>query len=50
MMTTNKKVELLPRQVAIMYDEQSKLMEWVLENLERRIWMCTRGEKIYKKG
>jgi hypothetical protein len=49
-MTPNERASLLPRHLAILYDDQRRMMEWVSDRLERRIWIYARVEKIYKFG
>jgi hypothetical protein len=49
-MTPNEKADLLPQNLAILYDERHRMMEWVSDKLERRIWIYARGKKIYKRG
>ena len=42
----DEKAGLLPRNVSILYDERCKIIDWVLEKLEIRIWIYS-GGKIY---
>jgi hypothetical protein len=49
-MMPNEKAKLLPRHLRILYEKQQRMMEWVSDKLERRIWIYARGEKIYKRG
>jgi hypothetical protein len=49
-MSPDEKADLLPKQLAILYEERRHMMDWVLGRLERRIWKYARGEKMYKKG
>jgi hypothetical protein len=49
-MSPDKKADLLPKKLAILYEEQRHMMDWVLGRLEWRIWKYARGEKMYKEG
>jgi hypothetical protein len=49
-MSPDEKADLLPKQLAILYEERLHMMDWVLGRMERRICKYARGEKMYKKG
>jgi hypothetical protein len=49
-MSQDEKADILPKQLAILYEERRHMMDWVLGRLDWRIWKYARGEKMYKRG